>query len=111
MQANAKRTSSGTLNIYRSEDKVTKQAKGDLQDMIEQKMEIEYIYTLVKEDLATGERAQRKKSYYSFKPELKVNELYSHLGKGFPGYYRVLSVKEKLVPTYYNRTIREITNG
>lgn len=71
MQANAKRTSSGTLNIYRSEDKVTKQAKGDLQDMIEQKMEIEYIYTLVKEDLATGERAQRKKAITLLSRNLK----------------------------------------
>ena len=61
-------------------------------------METEYIYTVVREDYVTGERAKRTKNFYSFTPRLKVGGLYTHLGKGFPGCHRVLSVKEHLVP-------------
>lgn len=62
----------------------------------------EYVYTLVKEDFYTGEQAKRRKKYYSFKPDLQVGGLYIHLGKGYPGCYRVLSVEEELVPVFYN---------
>lgn len=64
----------------------------------------EYVYTLIKEDFYTGEQAKRTRKYYSFKPKLEVGGLYIHLGKGYPGCYRVLSMKEELVPTYYNQT-------
>ena len=59
----------------------------------------EYIYTVVKEDFATGERAKRTRKYYTFKP-LTVGGLYTHLGKGYPGCQRVLDVKERPVPAY-----------
>lgn len=60
-------------------------------------MEKEYVYTIVKEDFRTGERAKRTKKYYSFTPKLTVGGLYVQLGKGFPGCYRVLSVDEQLI--------------
>lgn len=63
--------------------------------------EIEYVYTIVKEDFYTGEQAKRRKKYYSFTPCLKVGGLYAHLGKGYPGFYRVLDVKEEPVYTNY----------
>lgn len=61
----------------------------------------EYVYTLVREDIRTGEQAKRNRKYYSFTPCFEVGGLYSQLGKGYPGYQRVLSVEKKLVPTYY----------
>lgn len=60
-------------------------------------MDKEYVYTIIKEDFKTGERAKRTKKYYSFTPKLNVGGLYVHLGKGFPGCYRVLSVDEQLI--------------
>lgn len=63
-------------------------------------MDVEYIYTVVKEDFVTGERARRTRKYYSFTPRLEVGGLYVQLGDGFPGCWRVLSVKEHSVPDY-----------
>lgn len=63
--------------------------------------EIEYVYTLVKEDFCTGEQAKRRRKYYSFTPCLKVGGLYFGFGKGYPGCYRVLDMKEELVCTNY----------
>lgn len=60
-------------------------------------METEYIYTVTREDFITGEQSKRTKKYYTFTP-LTVGGLYTHLGKGFPGCQRVLSVEEHLVP-------------
>lgn len=60
-------------------------------------MDKEYIYTVVKEDFRTGERAKRTRKYYTFKP-LAVGGLYTHLGKGYPGCQRVLGVEERLLP-------------
>lgn len=60
-------------------------------------MQIEYIYTVVREDFFTGERAKRTRKYYSFRPDLNVGSLYTHLGKGFPGCQRVLDVLEHSV--------------
>lgn len=65
------------------------------------KDDIEYVYTLVKEDFYTGEQAKRHKKYYSFEPKLKVGGLYCHLGKGYPGCHRVLAVEAKKTPVYY----------
>lgn len=62
--------------------------------------EKQYVYTLVKEDFVTGKRAKRTRKYYSFTPCLNVGGLYVHLGKGYPGCQRVLSVKEQWVPSY-----------
>ena len=58
-------------------------------------MEKEYIYTVIRENFKTGERAKRARKYYSFKPDLKVGGLYVHLGKGYPGCQRVLDVEER----------------
>lgn len=60
-------------------------------------METEYIYTVTREDFMTGEQSKRTKKYYTF-TLLTVGGLYTHLGKGFPGCQRVLSVEEHFVP-------------
>lgn len=62
-----------------------------------EKVWTEYIYTVVKEDWNTGERSKRTRKYYACKPELTIGGLYFHLGIGFRGCYRVLSVKEHQV--------------
>lgn len=63
-------------------------------------MEKEYVYIVVREDFHTGKRAKRTRKYRSFTPRLTVGGLYTHLGKGFPGCQRVLSVEEHLVPSW-----------
>ena len=50
-----------------------------------------YKYKVVREDL-NGKRGKRAKTLYSFENNLKVGGLYCHLGAGFPGFQRVLSV-------------------
>lgn len=62
-------------------------------------MEKEYVYTVVREDFKTGERAKRTRKYYSFTPRLEVGGLYVHLGKGYPGCQRVLDVEERSCPS------------
>lgn len=57
----------------------------------------EYIYTVVKE-FSDGSRSKRIRKICRYRPTLKINGLYTHLGKGFPGMYRVLAVKEKELP-------------
>lgn len=49
-----------------------------------------YIYKVIREDL-NGNRGKRAKTYWSFADVLKVGGLYAQLGKGFPGFQRVLS--------------------
>ena len=60
-----------------------------------------YVYTLVKENFRTGERSKRRRKYYSFSKRLEVGGLYVHLGKGYPGCYRVLSVELDHDPVFY----------
>lgn len=50
-----------------------------------------YTYRIVKEDYATGERSKRTRIIDRYKP-LEVGGLYMHLGKGYPGAYRVLKL-------------------
>lgn len=57
----------------------------------------EYIYTVIRE-YPDGSRAKRKNKVCRFKPDLKVGGLYTHLGKGFPGMQRILSVTTKQLP-------------
>ena len=57
----------------------------------------EYIYTVVRKH-PDGSQAKRKNKVYRFKPDLKVGGLYTHLGKGFPGMQRILSVTTKNIP-------------
>lgn len=64
-------------------------------------MEKEYVYTVVREDPVTGKRAKRTRKYRSFVPRLAVGSLYVDLRKDYPGYWRVLRVKEHLVPAWY----------
>lgn len=52
-------------------------------------MEGYYSYKVIKEDFYTGEQSGRVRRYDGFKL-LEVGGLYVHLGKGFPGAYRVL---------------------
>lgn len=51
-----------------------------------------YVYMVAREDPVTGERGKRAKKYCTFEPKLEVGGLYTHLGDGYPGYQRVLSV-------------------
>ena len=51
-----------------------------------------YIYTLVREDFKTGSRGKRTKKIYRFAPDLDIGGLYCHLGVGYPGCQRVISM-------------------
>lgn len=56
-----------------------------------------YKYKVVREDLK-GNRRKRTKTYWSFDNELNVGGLYAHLGSGFPGLQRVLSMTIEELP-------------
>ena len=43
----------------------------------------------------TGKHGKRTKTYFSFENNLQVGGLYCHLGPGFQGFQRVLSVIEE----------------
>lgn len=63
-------------------------------------MEKEYVYTIVREDPVTGECAKRTRKYRTFVPRLAVGNLYADLRQGYLGYWRVLRVREHLVPAW-----------
>lgn len=50
-----------------------------------------YTYRVVRENVATGERGKRTKTIDRYEP-LKIGGLYAHLGKGFPGFQRILEL-------------------
>lgn len=52
-----------------------------------------YTYLIIKEDFYTGEQSGRKKTITKGNP-LDVGGLYMHLGKGYPGSWRVLEEVE-----------------
>lgn len=56
-----------------------------------------YIYKLVREDLS-GTQGKRVKQDCRYEPDLQVGGLYVHLGPGFPGLQRVLSMTVEEVP-------------
>lgn len=57
-----------------------------------------YIYKVVRE-YSDGSRGKRAKKLYCWEHEqLNVGGLYVHLGRGFPGMQRVLSVETKELP-------------
>lgn len=56
-----------------------------------------YIYKVISESW-DGTRGKRAKTIERFKPNLEVGGLYVHLGKGFPGMHRVLSMETKDLP-------------
>ena len=51
-----------------------------------------YIYKVIRE-YADGSTGKRAKKLYRWESELKVGGLYVHLGQGFPGMQRIISVK------------------
>ena len=53
-----------------------------------------YIYKVIRER-PDGTRGKRAKKYICFEPSLKIGGLYLHLGNGFPGMQRVLSMSVK----------------
>ena len=53
-----------------------------------------YKYKIIKEDFYTGICAKRTRTICRNRP-LEVGGLYSHLGKGYPGTYRVLELIEE----------------
>lgn len=52
-----------------------------------------YTYKIVKENIVNGDRAKRTRQITRPTP-LKIGGLYMHLGKGYPGAYRVLDLLE-----------------
>lgn len=56
-----------------------------------------YIYKVVKE-YQNGTQGKRVKKCLRYKPNLQIGGLYVHLGQGFPGTYRVLSMTEEEFP-------------
>ena len=55
---------------------------------------IMYVYYVVRE-YPDGTRGKRKKILCRYEPDLEVGGLYLHLGKSFPGMYRILDMKEE----------------
>lgn len=53
-----------------------------------------YIYKIIKEDFHTGQRGKRKKTIFRNDP-LKVGGLYTHLGNGLKGCYRILEEQKE----------------
>lgn len=53
-----------------------------------------YIYKIVKENYRTGKRANRSRQITRDRP-LAVGALYTHLGKGYDGTYRILELIEE----------------
>ena len=51
-----------------------------------------YKYKVIREDV-NGNQGKRFKTYWSFEENLRVGGLYAHLGKGFPGLQRVISME------------------
>lgn len=57
-----------------------------------------YVYKVVREHM-DGSRGKRARKLYRWENEpLKVGGLYMHLGDGFPGMQRVLSVETEEIP-------------
>ena len=56
-----------------------------------------YVYTVVRERM-DGTRGKRAKKLYRWENNLKVGGLYVHLGNGFPGMQRVLSMTTEELP-------------
>ncbi len=56
-----------------------------------------YVYKVIRERL-DGSRCKRAKRLTCFEPELRIGGLYAHLGAGFPGLQRVLSMTVEQIP-------------
>lgn len=53
-----------------------------------------YVYRIIRENVVNGQRAKRTRTIDRYEP-LKIGGLYMHLGKGYPGAYRVLELIEE----------------
>lgn len=60
-------------------------------------MATRYIYKLIREDW-NKQPSKRTKTIIRDKPDLNIGGLYVHLGPGYPGCQRVLSVETIEVP-------------
>lgn len=56
-----------------------------------------YVYKVVRE-YPDGTQSKRSKRCYRYEPVLQIGGLYVHLGHGFPGMYRVLSMSVEEIP-------------
>lgn len=56
-------------------------------------MSQQYVYKLVRENWITGARSKRSRTIIRNKPDLRVGGLYVHLGKGYPGCQRIISME------------------
>lgn len=56
-----------------------------------------YKYKVIRED-PKGNRGKRGKILYRFENDLEVGHIYFHLGSGFPGLQRVLSMTVEELP-------------
>lgn len=53
-----------------------------------------YVYRIIRENIVNGVRSKRTRTIDRYEP-LKIGGLYMHLGKGYPGAYRVLELIEE----------------
>lgn len=60
-------------------------------------MATQYVYKLIREDW-NKQPGKRTKTIIRDKPDLNIGGLYVHLGPGYPGCQRVLSVETKEMP-------------
>lgn len=56
-----------------------------------------YIYKVIRE-YPDGSRGKRSRKLWRWKNDLKVGGLYVHLGNGFPGLQRILSMETEELP-------------
>lgn len=56
-----------------------------------------YIYKVIRE-YADGTRGKRTRTLCRYEPDLEIGGLYVHLGPGYPGQQRVLSMTTEQVP-------------
>ena len=56
-----------------------------------------YIYKVIRE-YTDGSRGKKTKSLWRWENNLKVGGLYMHLGSGYPGMQRILSMETRDLP-------------
>lgn len=56
-----------------------------------------YIYRVIRER-SDGTQGKRAKQYYCYEPKLQIGGLYVHLGAGYPGLQRVVSMTTEEFP-------------
>ena len=56
-----------------------------------------YVYKVIRE-YPDGTQGKRARTLFRFEPDLQVGHLYVHLGDGYPGLQRVLSMTTEEFP-------------